>query len=130
MMDVIIPVGDMPVTAQVTTPGKAIVAAQVSAAGYEQAMQAADRADAAAANADAAAAATANVVADAVKALSNNTGSEAAQINTMAIELVKLSDDYMVLGEALYAPASKMTVSGEAVTPSSATVSGEKVTLK
>lgn len=87
-------------------------------------------ANTAAANANAAAAATANVVADAVKALSNNTGSEAAQINTMAIELVKLSDDYMVLGEALYAPASKMTVSGEAVTPSSATVSGEKVTLK
>ena len=55
MMDVIIPVGDMPVTAQVTTPGKAIVAAQISAAGTEAALQAADRADAAASNADAAA---------------------------------------------------------------------------
>jgi hypothetical protein len=83
----------------------------------------------AAANANAAASATANVVAEAVEALSHETGTEAAQINVLAIEVADLKQDYVVVSEALYAPSSKMTVSGEAVTPSSATVSGEKVTL-
>lgn len=86
-------------------------------------------ANTAAANANAAAAATANVVAEAVEALSHETGTEAAQINVLAIEVADLKQDYVVVSEALYAPSSKMTISGEAVTPSSATVSGEKVTL-
>ena len=90
---------------------------------------AAATANSAASNANAAAAATANVVAEAVEALSHEAGTEAAQINTMAIELVKLKDGYMVLGETLYTPASRATVSGEALTRNNATVSGEKITL-
>lgn len=41
MTDIIIPTGDMPVTAKVTTVGKGIIAAQVSAAGAELAQDAA-----------------------------------------------------------------------------------------
>ena len=93
------------------------------------ATSAAATAETAAANANAAAAATANVVAEAIEALSHDSDSEAAQINTMAIELVKLKDGYMVLGETLYTPASRATVSGETITRNNATVSGEKATL-
>ena len=86
-------------------------------------------ANTAAANANAAAAATANVVAEAVEALSHETGTETAQINVLAIEVANLKQSYVVISEALYAPSSKMTISDEAVTPSSASVSGEQVTL-
>lgn len=91
--------------------------------------RAAASADTAAQNANAAAAATANVVADAIEALSHETDSEATQISVLAIEVARLKDGYVVISEALYAPASKMTVTSEAVTPSGAAASGENVTL-
>lgn len=93
------------------------------------AITAAAAANTAADNANAAAAATANVIAEAVEALSNDTESEAAQIKVLAIQLAETSGNYIVLGETLYTPAAKSTVSGEAVTRTSASVSGEKVTL-
>ena len=100
-----------------------------SQAATSNATSAAAAANTAAENANAAAAATANVVAEAVEALSHETGSEAAQINVLAVELTKLKDGYTVLGETLYTPASRATVSGEALTRSNATVSGETITL-
>lgn len=109
----------------------ALVQATIDAAdAARNAITAAAMASTAAENANAAAAATANVVADAVAALANETGSEAAQIKVMAIQLVELTGDYMVLGETLYTPTAKnSSVSSEAVTRTSASVSGEIVTL-
>lgn len=100
-----------------------------SQAATSNATSAAAAANTAAENANAAAAATANVVAEAVEALSHETGSEAAQINVLAIEVTRLKDGYVVIGETLYTPASRATVSGEAITRNNATVSGEKITL-
>ena len=117
---------DTEVDAMIARGDAAIAASQQATA---NATSATATANTAAANANAAAAATANVVAEAVEALSHETGTEAAQINVLAIEVADLKQDYVVVSEALYAPSSKMTVSGEAVTPSGATVSGEKVTL-
>ena len=93
------------------------------------AVTAAATAETAAQNANAAAAATANVIAEAVEALSNDTQSEAAQIKVLAIQLAETSQNYIVLGETLYTPSSKSTVAGEAVTRTSASVSGENATL-
>lgn len=91
-MDVIIPVGDMPVTAQVTTPGKAIVAAQVNMAGYEQAMQAADTANTAATNADASAA-NADAATAAAKAATESASSASASATESAAKADQATAD-------------------------------------
>lgn len=112
-----------------TAAGNANAAATSANTAAANATSATAAANTAAANANAAATATANVVAEAVEALSHDTGSEAAQIRVLAVELANVKDGYVVIGEACYAPASKVTVTGESARPSSATVSAERVTL-
>lgn len=123
-----------------TLANNAATAANTAAANANSAKTAADtaasNANAAAAsastaaqNANAAAAATANVVAEAVEALSHDTGSEAAQIRTLAVQLAETSGEYIVLGEALYTPPSLGSVSGEKVTRVGGSVSGETAAL-
>lgn len=111
MMDVIIPVGDMPVTAQVTTPGKAIVAAQVSAAGTEAALQAADRADAAASNADASAA-----KADAATAAAKAATESASSASASATESAAKADQATADAQAATTAAQTATEAAKSAT--------------
>lgn len=137
-----------------TAAGKANTAASTANSAAKNANDAADAANAAASAANTAAAsanaaaATANGAAeDATAAAQNalNIANSIAAIEppsddevqelreenaTLAHAVTELQDDYLYLGETLYVPSSRVTVqSGESITLSQSSVSGETATL-
>lgn len=130
-----------------TAAGKANTAASTANSAATNANNAADAANTAAASANAAAATANGAAEDATAAAQNalNIANSIAAIEppsddevqelreenaTLAHAVTELQDDYLYLGETLYVPSSRVTAqSGESITLSQSSVSGETATL-
>lgn len=130
-----------------TAAGKANTAASTANSAAKNANAAASAANTAAASANAAAATANGAAEDATAAAQNalNIANSIAAIEppsddevqelreenaTLAHAVTELQDDYLYLGETLYVPSSRVTVqSGESITLSQSSVSGETATL-